>query len=117
AGAKIVVVAAADNDDLNILAAQNYAIDNRLGRIISESFGESELDVETNTLRAYERSYQRAHDRLMSVLVSAGDDGATNPGADGNERPFRNVSYPASSPQVTGVGGTHLLFGTAGHAD
>src|SRR5262249_6596779 len=47
----------------------------------------------------------------------AGDDGATNPDLDGNERPFRNVSYPASSPQVTGVGGTHLLFGTNGHAD
>src|SRR5262245_23272075 len=115
--ARIVVVAAADNDDLNILAAQNFAIDRRLGLVISESFGESELDVTPATLRQYEKSYHRAVQRRMSVLVSAGDDGATNPGQDGNERPFRNVSYPASSPHVTGVGGTSLFFGTAGHAD
>ncbi|HMF94937.1 MAG TPA: S53 family peptidase [Vicinamibacterales bacterium] len=116
-GAKIVVVAAKDSDDENILAAQNFAIDRRLGRVISESFGESELDVARDTLFRYELSYARARDRRISVLASAGDDGATNPDADGNEKPFRNVSYPASSPQVTGVGGTHLLFGTAGHAD
>ena len=116
-GARIVVVAAKDSDDENILAAQNFAIDRRLGRVISESFGESELDVARRTLRDYERSYHNARERRISVLVSAGDDGATNPGADGNEKPFRNVSYPASSPHVTGVGGTHLLFGTAGHAD
>src|SRR5262249_34947853 len=116
-GANIIVVAAKDNDDENILAAQNFAIDRRLGHVISESFGESELDVASRTLRAYEDSYENARERRISVLVSAGDDGATNVGQDGIDKPFRNVSYPASSPQVTGVGGTHLLFGTAGHAD
>lgn len=116
-GAKIIVVAAKDNDDANILAAQNYAIDRRLGHIISESFGESELDISGRTLKDYERSYHEAREGRMSVLVSAGDDGATNFDADGNLKPFRNVSYPASSPHVTGVGGTNLFFGTAGKAD
>src|SRR5262245_41128298 len=116
-GARVVVVAAKDNDDDSILAAQNYAIEHKLGRIISESFGESELDVSKKTLMDFERSYHRARAQLTSVLVSAGDDGATNPGADGNEKPFANVSYPASSPHVTGVGGTHLFFGTNSNAD
>src|SRR5262245_41979747 len=116
-GARIVVVAAVDNDDANILAAQNFAIDNHLGHIISESFGESEVDMSSQTLKANEKSYQRARNGKISVLASAGDDGATNPGQDGNEKTFRNVSYPASAPNVTGVGGTHLLFGAAGHAD
>src|SRR5262245_43674253 len=116
-GARVVVVAAKDNDDDSILAAQNYAIEHKLGRISSESFGESELDVSKKTLMDFERSYHRARAQLTSVLVSAGDDGATNPGADGNEKPFANVSYPASSPHVTGVGGTHLFFGTNSNAD
>jgi subtilase family serine protease len=116
-GAKIVVVAAKSSDDGDILAAQNYAIDHRLGHVISESFGESELDVSRRTLRGFEKSYHEARERRMSVLVSAGDEGATNFDADGNLKPFRNVSYPASSPHVTGVGGTNLFFGTAGKAD
>src|SRR5262249_23414115 len=100
-----------------ILDAQNFAIDRRLGQVISESFGASELDFTRRTLARWERSYHEARARRISVLVSAGDDGATNPGPDGNERPFRNVSYPASSPHVTGVGGTHLSFGVNGNAD
>jgi subtilase family serine protease len=118
-GARIVVVAAIDNDDANILAAQNFAIDNHLGHVMSESFGESEIDMSSQTLKANEKSYQRARNGKISVLASAGDDGATNPGPDGNEKPFRNVSYPASSPNVTGVGGTNLFFGNpqTGKAD
>jgi len=116
-GANIIVVAAVDNQDANILAAQNYAIENRLGHIMSESFGESELDMDSKTLFDNEQSYKRARNGRISVLVSAGDDGATNPGPDGNLKPFRNVSYPASSPYVTSVGGTNLFFGTANHAD
>ncbi|HJZ74285.1 MAG TPA: S53 family peptidase [Vicinamibacterales bacterium] len=116
-GAKIVVVAAKSSDDGDVLDAQNYAIKHRLGHVISESFGESELDVSRRTLRGFEMSYHQARERRMSVLVSAGDEGATNFDAEGNLKSFRNVSYPASSPHVTGVGGTNLFFGTADHAD
>src|SRR5262249_8049859 len=116
-GARIVVVAAKDDSEEAILAAQDFAIDRRLGQVISESFGASELDFTRRTLGQWGRSSHEARARRISVLVSAGDDGATNPGPDGTERPIRNVSYPASSPHVTGVGGTHLSFGVNGHAD
>ena len=121
--AHIVVVAAVDNSDANLLAAQNYAIDHKLGHIMSESYGQSELALlqEGKTGKQYindaEASYKRARQAHISVLVSAGDDGASGVDLAGNLQPFPVPDYPASSPQVTTVGGTNLFFGTATNAD
>ena len=105
-GAKIVVVAAINNSDWAILDVQNYAIDHKLGFIIPESFGESEYallqDAEgRKTLRDNERSYRRARREHISVLVSAGDDGASTTDINGDLVPFAAPDYPASSPNVT----------------
>jgi subtilase family serine protease len=122
-GARIVLVAAADNSDENILAAQNYAIDNNLGSIISESFGESEYALlqlggaGRQILADNEKSYRRAVRKNISVFVSAGDDGSAGADLNGNLVPFPVASYPASSPNVTTVGGTNLFFGSATNAD
>lgn len=122
-GANIVLVTAVTNSDADILAAQNYAIDNNLGFIISESFGESELALQQDgaegaqILSDNEKSYRRARRHHISVLVSAGDDGAAGFDIDGNLQPVPVANYPASSPNVTSVGGTNLFFGTATHAD
>jgi len=122
-GAKIVVVAAVDNSDAAILDAQNYAISNKLGFIISESFGESEYALLQDgaegrqILSDNEKSYRRARREHISVLVSSGDDGASATDIDGNLLPFAAADYPASSPNVTSVGGTNLFFGTPDHAD
>ena len=122
-GAKIVVVAAVDNSDAAILDAQNYAISHKLGFIISESFGESEYALLQDgaegrqILSDNEKSYRRARREHISVLVSSGDDGASTTDIDGNLVPFAAADYPASSPNVTSVGGTNLFFGTPDHAD
>ena len=120
--ARIVLIAAVDNSDSALLAAQNYAIDNRLGFIISESFGESELALLQDgaegqqILRDNETSYRKAADQKISVLVSAGDDGSAGTDINGDFQPFPVPNYPASSPNVTTVGGTNLFFGTATNA-
>ncbi|MDC8786488.1 S53 family peptidase [Roseateles koreensis] len=121
-GAKIVVVVAASNNDADILAAQNYAINNKLGHIISESFGESELallqdSAGRKSLADNEASYRRAIDRKISVLVSAGDSGASSYDINGVTQPKPVAEYPASSPNVTSVGGTNLFFGSTTNAD
>ena len=122
-GAKIIVVAAVDNSDAAILDAQNYAISHKLGFIISESFGESEYALLQDgvegrqILSDNERSYRRARREHISVLVSAGDDGAATTDINGDLVPFAAADYPASSPNVTSVGGTNLFFGTPDHAD
>jgi subtilase family serine protease len=122
-GAKIIVVAAVSNNDFDILDAQNYAINNKLGYIMSESFGESELALQQDgaegqqILNDNEASYKRASIGKISVLVSSGDDGSAGTDINGVEQPFPVANYPASSPSVTTVGGTNLFFGTSTHAD
>jgi subtilase family serine protease len=122
-GAAIIVVAAVSNNDADILDAQNYAIDHRLGFIISESFGESELALLQDgkagqkTLSDNEKSYKRAAEKDISVLVSSGDDGSAGTDINGVFQTVPVANYPASSPNVTTVGGTNLFFGTATNAD
>jgi subtilase family serine protease len=122
-GAKIIVVVAPSNSDVNLLAAQNFAIDHNLGHIMSESFGQSELALlqEGKTGKKYlndaNDSYRRARHQHISVLVSAGDDGASSNDINGNLVPVASPDFPASSPNVTTVGGTNLFFGTSVHAD
>jgi subtilase family serine protease len=122
-GAKLVLVAAATNNDDDIIAAQNYAIDNRLGNVISESFGESESALlqfgaaGRALIDQYEDSYQRARIAGITVLVSSGDSGTAEGDLNGNLIPTPAASYPASSPQVTTVGGTNLFFGSTTNAN
>jgi len=121
-GANIVFIAAKSDNDEDLLAALNYAINNRLGDVVSMSFGESEafygnpdgLDL----LAAWTKAFQNAKNAHITLFASAGDWGATNPfDADGDTLPFQNISFPASSPLITSVGGTNLFFGSANSAN
>jgi len=81
--------------------------------VISASLGsceEATLDTIGNSgLRAVEGSLALAAASGISVLASSGDDGSTAClTAAGRPLPFVAVSYPASSPFVTGVGGTNV---------
>ncbi len=121
-GARIVLVAARSDSDEDLIAALNYALNHHLGDVVSMSFGESEsflgnpegLDV----MASWQAAFQKARQQHVTLFASAGDWGSTNPlDGDGNVLPFKNVSWPASSPLVTSVGGTNLFYGTATHAD
>jgi subtilase family serine protease len=92
-----------------------YAIDNVIAPVISMSYGlcEAEVDGPAGSLETY---LQQANTAGITVLNSAGDVGSTacdyNPP---NHAPPYDwavgglaVSYPASSPEVTGVGGTSI---------
>jgi subtilase family serine protease len=122
-GANIILVAAATNNDDDMLAAQEYAINQQLGSIISESFGESELalmqlgNVGQAIFDANEKSYKKAVAKQISVLVSSGDDGSAGFDVNGVEQAIPVANYPASSPNVTTVGGTNLFFGANGKAN
>jgi subtilase family serine protease len=120
-GAKIILLAAKTNNDDDLLVAQNYAIEHELGSIISESFGEPEADLLQDSagrqsLDDQEDSYKTARDAGISVIVSAGDDGSSA-NLNGGTTWFLGADYPASSPNVTSVGGTNLFFGTATNAN
>jgi subtilase family serine protease len=121
-GANIVLVASASDSDDDMLAALNYAIDNRLGDVISMSFGESEVFLADaagqQAVANWEKAFKRARARHITLIASTGDQGSTNlADISGDIFPYQNVSFPASSPQVMAVGGTNLFFGTGNRAD
>ena len=120
--ANIIVIAAASNSATHLLAGLNYAIDKKLGDVISISFGQSEAFLTdaagAKVVNGWEAAFKRARQRRITVFAAAGDQGSTNVADEfGDVFAFANVNYPASSPHVTAVGGTNLFFGTADHAD
>jgi len=94
------------------LKLEQYALDHRLGKIISQSWGTTENTLFTpagkKVLTAFQNLYERAADSHVTVFASSGDAGTGNPDVNGNTYPFPTVGFPASSPWVTAVGGTSL---------
>jgi len=106
-GANIVLVLAKSNDDSDILSATQYAVNHHLGDVISQSFGENESCMDAGTLAAQHRTFTNATRRHITLVASAGDDGAALRTCDGSSW-VRAASSPAVDPLVLSVGGTAL---------
>lgn len=106
-GAAIDLVEAPSNSDADIFAATKYAIDHKLGDVISQSFGEAESCVDPGMLPQETALFAKAASEGMTLFASAGDSGASQPSCDGSSAVF-SAPFPASDPNVTGVGGTTL---------
>ncbi|BCL81071.1 serine protease [Ktedonobacteria bacterium brp13] len=100
------------------LALEQYALDNNLGNIISQSWGTTEETLFTpagkKVMEGFNRFYKLAASRGVTVLASVGDTGVVNPDVNGNNYKFPTVEFPASSPYVTSIGGTSLFADTHG---
>jgi subtilase family serine protease len=130
-GAHIVLYVATTDDDLTMEKAVLSAVQMFPHSIISQSWGDPELDMIHGTcfaltdnptgqctpayvqqvLATGEKAYQLAAEEGTTVFAAAGDWGADNSGlcaAFGSPCPFNasNPIYPSSSPWVTAVGGT-----------
>jgi subtilase family serine protease len=108
-GAKIVYLGAASDSDADILAAQQYAINNNLGDVISMSFGEGESCVAPGIESAQHQAFVKAQAKRITLIASAGDDGAAQPGCNPGDPNFLSASSPAADPLVTAIGGTNLV--------
>jgi subtilase family serine protease len=124
-GANIVVLTSPVDETEGVqglpefLALETYALDHRLGTIISQSWGATENTLFTPQGRAviagFSAFYERARDEHVTVLASAGDNGSANVELNGTTfYPFPTVIFPASSPMVTAVGGTSLSINNLG---
>ncbi|HEX9098120.1 MAG TPA: S53 family peptidase [Candidatus Dormibacteraeota bacterium] len=107
-GATIDLVLAKSSDDADILRATRYAVDNNLGDVISQSFGEAEACMDPALVAQQHDVFTQATAKGITLFASSGDQGAAQPSCDGKSL-MLSASTPASDPQVTGVGGTHLL--------
>ena len=123
-GAQIVFVTAG-----NVFDSLYYAIDNKVAPVISMSFGLCEYQSNITEFTApsysalFETQLQAANSFGITVVNSSGDTGAAACDSEGGT-PAQGgtltttglatqglaVNYPASSPEVTGVGGTAIQF-------
>ncbi len=115
-GAKILLSETPiDNSDLilglpQIVAAEQYILKHYHVDVISQSFTATERTFPSKTaVDALRGAYIQAQEQHVTVVASSGDTGATGTdltGVDYYTSPA--VSYPASDPLVTSVGGTAL---------
>jgi subtilase family serine protease len=110
-GANIVLAVAKSNEDTDILNTTKYVIDNNLGDVISQSFGEAEACMDPTLLSQQHAVFAQAVRKGITLLASSGDSGASQPACTGDGALFA-ASTPASDPNVTGVGGTTLYADT-----
>ena len=104
-GANIALVEALTNSFDDLDAAILFAVDNNLGNVISNSYGTEEANLGGSGFTYLDDLLLFAGSLGISVNYSTGDNGdfAAIEG-------FTDVSYPASSPYATGVGGTSLAL-------
>jgi subtilase family serine protease len=96
-----------------IVKAENYVINHHLGQVISQSFGAAEETFPSaESIYALRTAYINAMKNHVTVLASAGDQGATNWANAAQTQLYTSptVSWPASDPLVTAVGGTQLAL-------
>jgi subtilase family serine protease len=111
--AKIIFVTSSNGVD----DSATWAIDQNppLAPVISYSYGLCEAFVTAPSIATAEVEYQKAAGEGISFFAATGDSGAGECDGDAGNFPAvlgLSVSYPASSPNVTGVGGTEFNEGT-----
>jgi subtilase family serine protease len=99
-----------------IVTAEKYVIDHHLGGVISQSFGATEETFPSGgPSLALRSAYTDAAAHGVTVLAASGDAGATNFQANGASYYLTPaLSWPASDPLVTAVGGTQLHLSATG---
>ncbi|HEY1624290.1 MAG TPA: S53 family peptidase [Streptosporangiaceae bacterium] len=112
-GAKIVLVEAANDNDSTLVGAVNYAVSHHLGNVISMSWGWAEKDDPADN-SGYNSVFTAAAKAHITVVVSSGDTGVSGYNNNGNYISHPVVSWPASNPLVTAVGGTELNLNSTG---
>jgi subtilase family serine protease len=112
--AKIVLVEVAKEDLQHLALAVRYAVQHKLGDVISLSWGEPEQAIGRKLVGAYSSIFSQAASSHITIVASSGDSGASGQDDNGNYYRHPVASWPATSPFVTAVGGTKLNLNASG---
>jgi subtilase family serine protease len=115
-GASIVLVETPTSEDEGttgfpqIVTAEDYVLHHKLGQVISESFAATEQTFPSvSSILSFRGPYQLAARDHVTVVAATGDMGATSDQYNMQDLyTSRAVSWPATDPLVTAVGGTEL---------
>jgi subtilase family serine protease len=118
-GASIDFVYTGSNTNYGVFDALQYAIDNKIGAIVSASYGDCETDLGSANAAALELILAQGVSQGQSIVSAAGDSGSTACYGYTNLTPTQQdalaVNYPASSAYVTGVGGTAISLANSAY--
>lgn len=107
-GAQIYFVYVGNNQNSGVFDALIYAINERIANIVSVSYGECEQLLDGYSIETY---FKQANSQGQTILAASGDNGSTACYGMASSQTVQQelaVSYPASSPNVTAVGGTEI---------
>ena len=91
------------------------AIDNNLAPIMSVSYGDCEQAWGTSELNTLNQLFKLGNSMGITIVGPAGDSGATDCDAGPSATQGLGVDFPASSPYVTGMGGTQFNEGSTNY--
>jgi subtilase family serine protease len=106
-GANITLVLGKSDEDADTLSAIKFAVDHRLGDVISMSLGEDESCMDPNLLAQLHQVFADATRKNITIFAASMDFGAAQYTCDWSSF-HKAVAIPASDPLVTAVGGTEL---------
>lgn len=94
----------------DIVRAEDYILRHKLGQVISQSFAATEQTFPSlSSILSFRGPYQLAARDHVTVLAATGDTGATSDQYNMKDLyTVRAVSWPATDPLVTAIGGTEL---------
>ncbi|MFC0438971.1 protease pro-enzyme activation domain-containing protein [Kutzneria buriramensis] len=105
--ASTYVYEAPNSDQGEIDMANQIASDNKVS-VVSISWGSCEPDTTQSAITSTSNAIKQATAEGISFFSASGDDGSKDCTRSQTGSGVDAVDYPASDPNVTGVGGTHL---------
>lgn len=115
-GATVLFIYTGLGQNNGVFDALMYAITSNQAQILTLSYGGCESQNGSYASSTLEPVLAQASSQGQTVMVSSGDTGAASCEPSSNNTTTAkgglSVSYPASSPNVTAVGGTQLNSGT-----
>jgi subtilase family serine protease len=112
--AKLVLVEVAKENLQQLAQGVQYAVQHRLGNVISLSWGAPEQDLGRAFVSSYSSIFSQAASSHITIVASSGDSGASGQQNSGSYYRYPVASWPATSPYVTAVGGTRLNLDSLG---
>ncbi len=121
-GAEIFFVFTGGSTNFGVFDSLQYAIDEKIGTILSISYGACEPTISASSATALEAVVSQGAAQGQTILAASGDTGSTacyiSPTTTSPPLATQQalaVSYPASSQYVTGVGGTEISQTNSGY--
>ncbi|HMH12486.1 MAG TPA: S53 family peptidase [Edaphobacter sp.] len=115
----LVYVGASQNYD--VFDALAYTITENIAPVVSISYGLCEAALSQSELDQSNALFEEASAQGQTLVAASGDSGSTScayytsaEGITATQQQALSVNFPASSPNVTAVGGTQMAAGTFG---